>query len=222
MITLRNKRNYLIRVSLRKKIKSKWFIGINIFLFIIMMITININSIINLFGGDYKQTKYVYVKDNIGVYDRIEEDINNANKYTANNIVIYKTSDDDEKLINKAKESNNIILFVDYDEEDYIKASIYSNNGINDYIKNLFTSSLNKIRYDMALQDANLSQEVMDKINASVKFESIVLIESNSNDKKSGKNNDNSIIGVVAVILFTMPFFFIITTLLQMIGEEIN
>ena len=221
VITLKNKRNYLIRVSLRKKIKSKWFIGINIFLFIIMMITININTIINLFGGDYKETKYVYVKDNLEVYDRVKEDIDNASKYSASKIEIFRTDEDDEVLIKKAKENNNILLFIDKDSDNYIKAKIYSNNGINDYIKNVFTNSLNKIRYDMALKDANLSQDIIQRINASVKIDSIVLIESN-NSKKNKNNNDNSVIGVVAVIVFTMPFFFIITTLVQMIGAEIN
>ena len=62
-------------MSLRKKIKSKWFLGINIFIFIIMLLTININTIINMFGGDYKEEKVIEVIDNIEVYDLIKQHI---------------------------------------------------------------------------------------------------------------------------------------------------
>lgn len=219
---MKSKRNYLIKVSLKKKIKSKWFIGINIFLFIIMLVTININTIINMFGGDYKETKELVIKDNIGIYDELTTNMDNSLKYLPNNVVISTSNEADDVLVNRAKNNNYIFLLIDKDYDNYIKAYIYSNNGIKDNLKNIITSSLNRIRYDMALKDANLSEDIMNKINASVNLESIVLVEESSNVVDNKKSNQNNIMGVVAVIIFTMPFFFIITTLVQMIGAEIN
>ena len=219
---MKNKRNYLIRVSLRKKIKSKWFIGINIFLFIIILLTVNINTIINLFGGDYKETKIINIKDDMNIYPLLEEKINNSSKYSLTNIEVNRVYDDEEELVNNAKKNNNeIVLIVDRDSSNIMGARIFSNKGINDYIRNIISSSLNNIRYDMALEEANLSKDVIDRLNASVKIDSIVLIEENNNNKKES-NNQNNIVGVVAVIIFTMPFLFLITTLVQMIGAEIN
>ena len=44
---------YLTRVSLKKKIGSKWFLVTNIILALAVIGIININSIIKFFGGDF-------------------------------------------------------------------------------------------------------------------------------------------------------------------------
>ena len=51
---MRSKLNFLINVSLNKKIKSKWFLVANIIIAILMIGIINIDSIINFFGGDFE------------------------------------------------------------------------------------------------------------------------------------------------------------------------
>ena len=42
-----NKFWYLTKQSLKKKIKSKWFIGVNIMLALVIIALVNINSIIS-------------------------------------------------------------------------------------------------------------------------------------------------------------------------------
>ena len=59
-----NKFWYLTKQSLRKKIKSKWFLGVNIMLLLVIVALININSIISFFGGDFSQETKILVKDN--------------------------------------------------------------------------------------------------------------------------------------------------------------
>ena len=86
---------------------------------------------------------------------------------------------------------------------------------------NPISNSLNRIRYDKAMEGLGLSSDIIDKLNASVNIDNIILVENNK-DKNDIQNKNNNIVGVVAVIVFTMPFFFIITTLVQMIGAEIN
>ena len=54
-----NKFWYLTKQSLRKKIKSKWFIGVNIMLALVIIALININSIIAFFGGDFNEQETV-------------------------------------------------------------------------------------------------------------------------------------------------------------------
>ena len=48
-----SKLNYLIGVSLKRKIKTKWFFIVNIILAIAIIGIINIDSVINFFGGDF-------------------------------------------------------------------------------------------------------------------------------------------------------------------------
>ena len=45
-----NKRNFLIKESLKKKIRSKWFLGINIFVALLIIISVNIGM--QLWGFD--------------------------------------------------------------------------------------------------------------------------------------------------------------------------
>ena len=220
---MKNKRNYIIKMSLRKKIKSKWFLGINIFIFIIMILTININTIINMFGGDYKEEKLIKVIDNVDVYKKLEESINEYSKYSATPVRLELYESNEEDLKEYVKNNNNVYgLIIDYDYDNYLKAAIISNDKVGNVITNPVSNALNRMRYDMAMDGLGLSQELIDKLNANVKIDNILLLEKNSNQKEDINGNNSNIVGVVAVIIFTMPFFFIITTLVQMIGAEIN
>ena len=58
-----NKFWYLTKQSLNKKLKSKWFVGINIMLAIVIIALININSIIAFFGGDFNNETKLLVID---------------------------------------------------------------------------------------------------------------------------------------------------------------
>ena len=220
---MKNKRNYIIKMSLRKKIKSKWFLGINIFIFIIMILTININTIINMFGGDYKEEKLIKVIDNVDVYKKLEESINEYSKYSATPVRLELYESNEEDLKEYVKNNNNVYgLIIDYDYDNYLKAAIISNDKVGNVITNPVSNALNRMRYDMAMDGLGLSQELIDKLNANVKIDNILLLEKNSDQKEDINGNNSNIVGVVAVIIFTMPFFFIITTLVQMIGAEIN
>ena len=220
---MKSKRNYIIKMSLKKKIKSKWFLGINIFIFIIMLLTININTIINMFGGDYKEEKVIEIIDNVGVYDKVQKNIADYSKYNTSSIRVENYDGNEDDLRKYIKGKNNVFgLVIDYDYDNYIKASLIGKNEVSNSIVSAVSNSLNRIRYDMAMSNLGLSQNVINQLNASVKIDNIILLSKDINKKSNGQNSTNDIVGVVAVIVFTMPFFFIITTLVQMIGAEIN
>ena len=64
------KLKYLTKISLNKKIKSKWFYIANIILCVLIIGLINADSIIKFFGGDFDATKSIMVVDNTGyVYE---------------------------------------------------------------------------------------------------------------------------------------------------------
>ena len=60
---MKSKLNYLIGVSLKRKIKTKWFLFANLILAIIIAGVINIDSIITFFGGDFNKKTEIYVID---------------------------------------------------------------------------------------------------------------------------------------------------------------
>ena len=55
---------YLTKVSLNKKIKSKWFIITNVILAIVIILLLNINSVITFFGGDFDSRTNIIIVDN--------------------------------------------------------------------------------------------------------------------------------------------------------------
>ena len=68
---------YLTKVSLNKKIKTKWFFITNAILAIIIIALLNINSIITFFGGDFdNKTNIVVIDNNTNSYNLLENNIN--------------------------------------------------------------------------------------------------------------------------------------------------
>ena len=55
---------YLTKLSLNKKIKTKWFYITNIILAIAITLLVNISSIIEFFGGDFERETNIIVVDN--------------------------------------------------------------------------------------------------------------------------------------------------------------
>ena len=66
--TMKNKLLFLTKMSLNKKIKTKWFYIANIIFLILIAGLINLDSIIKLFGGDFDDAIKINVIDNILIH----------------------------------------------------------------------------------------------------------------------------------------------------------
>ena len=58
-----NKLKFLTKMSLNKKIKTKWFLIANLIFAILIIGLINVDSIIKFFGGDFDETQEILVID---------------------------------------------------------------------------------------------------------------------------------------------------------------
>ena len=61
---MKNKLKFLVGVSLKRKIKTKWFAIANILIALVIVALANIDHIISFFGGDFDETTKIYVVDN--------------------------------------------------------------------------------------------------------------------------------------------------------------
>ena len=61
---MKNKLMYLVKVSLRKKIKTKAFLFSNIVIAILVIGLINFDNIVSFFGGEFDKPTTIYVIDN--------------------------------------------------------------------------------------------------------------------------------------------------------------
>ena len=73
---MKSKLNFLIEMSLKRKINTKWFKIVNIILLVAIVALANIDSIINAFGGDFDKKQEIYIIDNTDVsYDLFKQQL---------------------------------------------------------------------------------------------------------------------------------------------------
>jgi len=66
---MKNKFGFLVKYSLKKKIDTKWFKVVNILLCLLLVFLVNMDSIINFFGGDFNQKAKTYIVANANRYN---------------------------------------------------------------------------------------------------------------------------------------------------------
>ena len=218
---MKNKLWYLIGVSLKRKIKSKWFVIVNIILMFAIVGLFNIDSIIGFFGGDFNEKQKIYVIDNTNTSfeifkDSIEKtDINlkNSNYYEVKKY--NKSLEDGKKKIKK--EEKTIIIELNSDEKDILKAKVISNTFIDTIDYQIITNCLTNLRTNYAIASLGLSEDEITKLYSDIKIDRIILDE----NKKSKDENMETIMSTVFPFII-LPFFILSIYLVQMIGAEVN
>ena len=207
---------YLTKQSLNKKIKSKWFLGINILLALVVIALININSIIAFFGGDFNEEIKILVIDNTEVsYPVFKETMNTLTKEEdAGKITVKKETRPEEKLKKKLKD-NQIAIVFDNDEENFVSSKIISNEKIDNTTYQYITQGLNTTKTSVALAKTNTDPALLAKISSPMEVERVVLSNEQSVDE-----NMEIVMGTLFPTLI-LPFFMLIIFLVQMIGGEI-
>ena len=210
-----NKLGFLTKYSLGKKIKSKWFIVVNIIILLVISALINMDSIIKLFGGDFNNNEEILVIDNIGVIDTFKNVYEINNKYlkseTKYSIEEYKEGYD--SAIEEIKDTDKILIVIDKDETNYITSKLITNSSMDTITYTIISNTLDSVKREEVLKSYNITNEMYEKIESKVEVERIIL---------DSENKDDNMLTNLVVTIITMPFFFLTVYLVQMIGAEIN
>ena len=212
---MRNKLWFLVKMSLNKKIKTKWFLIANVLFLIIIAGLINIDSIIKIFGGDFNEETEILVIDNANVFDRFSMNYENNSRFLSDydNVKITLYDKDYDNGVKELKDDNKILMVIDNDSDNYIKAKVVSNNEIGTITSGLISASLNNVRSEIVLSEYNITNEMFNNINIPVSVENVVL----------EKNNVEHGMMVSSIMqILTLPIFMLIMFLVQMIGAEVN
>lgn len=208
---------FLTKTSLLKKIKSKWFIAVNILILIIIVGIINIDSIISFFGGDFSNDLEIVIVDKTEeVYDIFKSNINNSKDLLdSDNSIKIKKSNKSEKELKKKLDDKILIVFTSSSKE-YLKAKVISKNKIDAVDYQLITSALSSTKYNYGLIKTNIDIEKLKMISSEMKIDRVVL----DKDSKSTDDNMETVMGTVFPTII-LPFFMLVIFLVQMIGSEI-
>ena len=210
-----NKLGFLTKYSLGKKIKSKWFVVVNIIILLVISALINMDSIIKLFGGDFNNNEEILIIDNIGVIDTFKNVYEINNKYlkseTKYSIEEYKEGYD--SAIEEIKDTDKILIVIDKDETNYITSKLITNSSMDTITYTIISNTLDSVKREEVLKSYNITKEMYEKIESKVEVERIIL---------DSENKDDNMLTNLVVTIITMPFFFLTVYLVQMIGAEIN
>lgn len=213
-----NKLKYLTKLSLDKKIKTKWFLIANIILLVIIAGIINIDSIIKFFGGDFDKKTEIVVIDNASCYNDFVKTFDSTREYldTLKDAKITKYDKDKESLYDDIKEKDKILLVINEDSTNFINVEMITKSNIDNTTYQVITTILNSIKKDKALSYYGVSNEILDHISSYVDVKRTKL-----DDEESVDEMMELVMSTIFPIVI-LPFFTLTMFLVQMIGAEIN
>lgn len=210
-----NKLKFLTKMSLNKKIKTKWFLVANGLFLLLIVGLINIDSIIKLFGGKFEQEQQILVIDEVGVmdefkaiYDSYSEKMMNTNK---GSIVKYEGTYDEG--VEEVSTLDKLLLVISKDEENYLKAKLVSNENVGTMTNAVINASLATVKNELVVKKYNITNEMMNEMNSMVEVQNISL---------SDKDTENDMMTSTILEIIMLPLFMLIMFLVQMIGAEVN
>ena len=215
-----NKFWFLTQSSFLKKIKSKWFLIVNILLLVVIVGIVNVDSIIKAFGGDFNDTNEIVVLDKTDMsYDLFEKNLKSYNetldmKYTFD---ISKTIKTEEEIKKEIKDTDKVLIVLENSDTSYLKASIISDSYIDTMYYQLLYQALSTTKTEVAFSLTDTNRDELLKLTSNISVDRILL----SDDKNTEEENMEMIMGTVFPTVI-LPFFILVVFLVQMIGAEIN
>ena len=202
---------YLMKLSFNKKLKSKWFIAVNIILALSLFAILNLNSIITFFGGEFDKPLKVLVYDKTNI----------SYPYLKNNIDSLTSELEDKKLVvksisneNKKIKDDEILISLNLND-NLLKAKVISDKKIDSSVYQVIYQGLNATKQQVLMERLNLDDNTLALLSTNIDIKRVVL-----SDKKSQDENMSLVMSTVFPSLI-LPFFMLIIFLVQMVGGEI-
>ena len=211
---------YLTKESLKRKTKSKWFVVVNVLLVILIVGLINLDSIINLFGGKFNEETEILVIDKTEKsYDILDQTLDSTKDMfgDTSKFKLIKYDKTEEEARKEVKEDDKILIILNNNAENYMDATVVSNSYIDTILYQTLASSINSTKEVVALSMSNIDENELAKVNTPIKIEREFLDE----NKNDAEENMNMIMSSVFPVLI-LPFFMLSLFLVQMIGAEVN
>ena len=202
---------YLVKLSFNKKLKSKWFIAVNIILALSLFALFNLNSIITFFGGEFDKPLKVLVYDKTNIsYPYLKNNIDSlTNELEDKKIVVKSVSNENKKI-----KDDEILISLNLDD-NLLKAKVISDKKIDSSVYQVIYQGLNVTKQQVLMERLNLDTNTLALLSTSIDIDRVVL-----SDKKSQDENMSLVMSTVFPSLI-LPFFMLIIFLVQMVGGEI-
>ncbi len=218
---MKNKLKFLVKHGIKKKFSSKYFKVVNIILLLLIPAILNIDRIIEYFGGEFSEPTNIYVVDNASAYESFEAIYNQSTSYSIVNsdIILSKSDKTTNELVEKIKadRSKNIVIELENDLINIFNAKIISYDYIDTLLYQNIITTLNSAKSNIALQRSDIDLNELENIYKTVEVDRTLL------NKELDENSEfMTMISNILIPAFIIPFFFLIILVVQSIGAEIN
>ncbi len=219
---MKNKLKFLVNMSLRRKIKTKWFVLANVIFALLIAGLFNVDTIINAFGGDFDDAQKVYVVDNsneeyktFDILKKQSEEYKNMTNNSDEAFDFKRTKKDAKEIIEDDKDA--WVLVIDNDSENVIRAKLVSEGYASATEYAQITMIMNNVKSTLALAESNISASELAKVSDPIELDREILDE----NKKSEAESTQMIMSTVFPLVI-LPFFALTIFLVQMVGAEVN
>lgn len=197
---------YLVKLSFNKKLKSKWFIAVNIILALSLFALFNLNSIITFFGGEFDKPLKVLVYDKTNIsYPYLKNNIDSLTSELEDKKIVVKSVSNENKKI----KDDEILISLNLDD-NLLKAKVISDKKIDSSVYQVIYQGLNATKQQVLMERLNLDTNTLALLSTNIDIDRVVL-----SDKKSQDENMSLVMSTVFPSLI-LPFFMLIIFLVQM------
>lgn len=218
---MKNKLKYLVGVSLGRKVKTKWFIISQIVLGLLIIGMINVDTIINAFGGDFNKSTKVYIIDetekSFDIFkESLELNAESIHGKDSNMFEIVK-SDSLEEVKETVNKDGGIIIQIMTSKTNGIELNLISKESLDNFDTAIITSAANNVKVLFIIEELGISSEEYMKIMSDVVINKSLINEGQMTEEES----TDMIMSTVFPVLI-LPVFMLIIFLVQMVGAEVN
>ena len=211
---MKNKFKYLVKYSLKKKIDTKWFKIVNVLLLILIVFLVNMDYLINLFGGDFEDKEKIYVVDNVGSFNTFSNYFNALASELDNGE--YEIILDQDILQDEKEIDDEVVVVLNPSNTEYLAGEIVSFNTVSRTTYEMIVNSMNAVKSELVLNTSGLTPEQIASLTSPVEITERVL----NTDAQNNETKEN--VGAIVTTVLIVPFFILIITMVQMLGAEIN
>ena len=192
--------NYVLYNYLRK-IKSKAFIGFNIFLIIVGLLISQLGSIVKFFNETFDYSETIYIVDETNqLYSQFQKDFNNLLPE-----VILEQGTESEDVLNQKVEDGDISAYfiINYNEQNLLNATYVAKDFSNSSYYTIGEQVLSGYNKQIAMKSAKLTQEQVNLLNQNFSMEKISLDENAQTAEESMGNLAIAYIAIILIFLFS-------------------
>ena len=216
---MKSKLGFLVKYSLKKKMFNKWFLIVNLLLFIVIVGLTNVDKIITSLGGDFENSNNIIVVDKTNRFASYLESNFEVikNTPTLDFDYTYKVNNelDIENLTVNDLEKEDIVLVINPTDNNFVEIEFITNDSINTVVYQMILSALNNSKTSYALSESGINVEEYTSIVTPVNIKRVLLNE-------EAKTEEQNSLASMAIPLIILPFFMLTILLVQMIGAEVN